>query len=134
MKITIFQNFLQRGMLPDCPKSPPELRYPRGCPLGFILPPKLILQPLRPQAAPDVCIGGGQRRRAPKIRSKLGGSGGMPLGNFFFDNTKCCKLGHFYHFCQALAPLGAACATVGPRSQFKKHTVGGLMVYSKFGH
>ena len=36
------------------------------------------------QAAPDVRIGGGQRRRAPKNRSKLGGSGGMPPGKFFF--------------------------------------------------
>ena len=35
------------------------------------------------QAAPDVRIGGGQRRRAPKNRSKLGGSGGMPPGKFF---------------------------------------------------
>ena len=64
------------------------------------------------QAAPDVRIGRGQRRRAPKIRSKLGVSGGMPPGKFFFfDNAKCCKLGHFYHFCQAFGPpLGAAYA------------------------
>ena len=34
------------------------------------------------QAAPDVRIGGGQWRRAPKIRSKLANLGG--LGKFFF--------------------------------------------------
>ena len=36
---------------------------------------------------------------------ELGESGGgMSRGNFFFDNAKCCKLGHFYHFCQAFDP------------------------------
>ena len=35
------------------------------------------------QVAPDIYIGGGQRRRAPKIQSKLGGSGGKLPGNFY---------------------------------------------------
>ena len=41
---------------------------------------------LSAQAAPDVRIGEGQRRRAPKILSKLAKFGGLeacPLGNFF---------------------------------------------------
>ena len=64
------------------------------------------------QAAPDVRIGGGQRRRAPKIRSKLGGSGGMPLvGIIFLNNAKCCKLGHFSIF---FRPLGGAMAHLAP--------------------
>ena len=44
--------------------------------------------------------------------SELGGSGGMPPGKFFFDNAKCCKLGHFYHFCQAFG--GGAMAPLAP--------------------
>ena len=36
------------------------------------------------QAAPEVNIGVGQRRRAPKMWSKLGGSGGMPPPGKFF--------------------------------------------------
>ena len=35
--------------------------------------------------------------------SELGGSGGMPPGNFFFNNAKCRKLGHFLIF---VRPLG----------------------------
>ena len=50
--------------------------------------------------------------------SEFGRSGGLPPGKFFFDNAKCCKLGHFYHFCQAFGeghgpagpPFGAAYA------------------------
>ena len=64
-----------------------------------------------PQAAPDVRIGGGQRRRAPKIWSKLAKSGGMPPVKFFFDNAKCCKLGHFLNFCLA---FGGGMAPPGP--------------------
>ena len=50
--------------------------------------------------------------------SELWGSGGMPLGIFFLNNAKCCKIGPFCHFCQAFGggdgppgppPLGAAC-------------------------
>ena len=57
-----------------------------------------------PQAAPDVRIGGGQRRRAPKIWRKLvdyGGLGACPLGKFFFKLCKMLHIGPFFLFCQA---------------------------------
>ena len=56
--------------------------------------------PFCPQAAPDVRIGGEPVAASAKNTeqiSELGGSGGMPLGKFFQNNAKCCKLGHFCH-------------------------------------
>ena len=46
----------------------------------------LRYQLLESQAAPDVRIGGGQRRQVPNMEqiSELGGSGGMPPGKIFF--------------------------------------------------
>ena len=54
------------------------------------------------QVAPDIRIGGGQRQRAPKIWSELGGLGHAPLGNFFqiMQNAENWAI---FHFCQALA-------------------------------
>ena len=40
--------------------------------------------------------------------SELGGSGGVPPGKFFFDNAKCCKLGHFFSFLSGLLGGGHA--------------------------
>ena len=69
----------------------------------------LLFMCREPQAAPDVRIGGGQRRRAPKKWSKLGGLGACPLGIFFYID-KCCKSGNFFIFVRPLG--GRLCSLV----------------------
>ena len=65
------------------------------------------------QAAPDVRIGGGQRRHAPKIRSKLtnlGGLGACPQKIFFFLIMQNAVNWTIFSFLSG-PPLGAAYVT-----------------------
>ena len=46
-----------------------------------------------------------------------------PQGKFLFDNAKCCKLDHFYHFCQAfgggaMAPLAPPWSRLWPKTRW----------------